>query len=152
MSTVDSLNFASQQINIYLGLFILIPGMIGAVLNVIVFTTLNTFRQTTCAFYLTFASIIGMGQMMTALFIRTLGGVFLIDPRTIPWFCKTYYFASNWCLSVWLTVVSLATIDQFLSMSKYRHFSSTRLAHRFIFSLLVFSGLLIVVWHSFFGI
>ena len=138
MSTIDSLKLASQQTSIYLGLLILIPGMIGAILNVIVFTSLNTFRQTICAFYLTFASIIGMGEMMILLFLRILSDGFSINPRTIPWFCKIHYFIGNWCLSVWLTIVCLATIDQFLSMSKYRHFSTKRLAYRFIFITCIF--------------
>jgi hypothetical protein len=76
--------------------------------------------------------------MMTGLFIRILSNGFSVDPRKIPWFCKIYTFGSNWFLPVWLTSICLATIDQFLSMSKYRHFSNLRLAHRFIIITCIF--------------
>jgi len=138
MATVISLEFASQQITIYFGLFILITGFIGEILNIIIFTTLKTFRETTCAFYLIFASIIGIGEMLTGLLIRILSNGFSVDPRKIPWFCKIYAFGSNWCVPVWLTSICLATIDQFLSMNKYRHFSNLRLAQRFIIIACIF--------------
>jgi hypothetical protein len=138
MASIISLQFDLQQITVYYGLFVLITGIIGGVLNVIIFTTLKTFRQTTCAFYLTFASIVGIGQMMSALFVRILSEGFLIDPRKMSWFCKVYFFGSNGCLSIWLTSICLATIDQFLSMSQYRHFSNLRLARRFIIITCIF--------------
>ncbi|CAF4371476.1 unnamed protein product, partial [Adineta steineri] len=114
MPTILDLKFALKEVTAYFGLFILIIGIIGGILNVIIFTTLKTFRETTCAFYLTFASLVGMGQLLTALFVRILSDGFSIDPRSMLWFCKTYFFASNWCLSVWLTSMCLATIDQVL--------------------------------------
>ncbi len=52
-STIDLLKSATLNINIYFGLFICITDIFGALLNIIVFTTLRTFRQTTCATYLT---------------------------------------------------------------------------------------------------
>jgi hypothetical protein len=133
MSTV-----VSQQITIYFGFFILIAGLIGGILNIIILTTLKTFRQTTCAFYLTFASIIGMGQLMTSLFVRILSDGFLVDPRKITWFCKIYFFGAIWCYAIWLTSICLATIDQFLSMSKYRYLNNLRLAQRFILIACIF--------------
>jgi hypothetical protein len=132
------LKFALQQITVYFGFFILITGLIGGILSVITFTTLKTFRETTCAFYLTLASIFGMGQIMTGLFVRILSDGFSVDPRKISWFCKIYFFVSGWCLAVWLTSICLATIDQFLSMSKYRHLSNLRLARRFIVIACIF--------------
>ena len=54
---INTLNTINTDLNIYFGLFILITGIFGQICNVIVFTTLNTFRETTCAFYLTVVSI-----------------------------------------------------------------------------------------------
>jgi hypothetical protein len=156
MSSVISLKFALQQVTVYVGLFILVPGLIGGILNIIVFTTLNTFRQTTCAFYLTFASIVGIGQMMTSLFIRILSDGFSVDPRRMPWFCKIYFFASNWCYAVWLTSICLATIDQFLSMSTYRRFSHLRFAQHFIIIAsicwFIHNILLLIYWDASSGV
>ena len=152
MSDILPLLFSSKEITVYCGLFILITGMIGGILNVIIFTTLKTFRQTTCAFYLTFASIVGMGQMMTALLVQILSGGFLVDPTKISWFCKINYFAGNWCFAVWITSVCLATIDQYLSMSEYRHFSNLRLAQRFIIITCIFwsihSLFILIYWDA----
>jgi hypothetical protein len=138
MPTVVLLKFVLQQVTVYFGLLILIPGLIGGILNIIIFTSLKTFRETTCAFYLTCASILGLSQMMITLFVRILSDGFLVDPRKITWFCKIYQYGANWCYGVWLTCICLATIDQFLSMSKYRHWSSLGLAQRFVLIACIF--------------
>jgi len=141
MSTADSLNFISQQIHIYFGLSILIFGVIGGILNVIIFTTLKTFRETTCAFYLTAVSIVNTGQLLIALFVRVLSEGFQTDIRNISWVCKIQIYMAGWCILVSMTVMCLATIDQYVSMSKYRHYSNNRLAQRGIVLACIFWGL-----------
>jgi hypothetical protein len=156
MPSVALLKFVLQQVDIYVGLFILITSLIGSTLNIIIFTSLKTFREITCAFYLTCASIVGIGDIMTALLIRILSDGFLVDPRKITWFCKIYQYGNNWFFSVWLTCVCLATIDQFLSMSKYRHWSSLRLARRFVFIVCIFwflhGSFVIIYWDASLGV
>jgi hypothetical protein len=152
MSTDDVLNSVSQQFHIYFGLPVLILGVIGGILNVIVFTTLKTFRETTCAFYLTAVSLVNIGQLLIALLVRVLSEGFYTDIRKISWICKVQIYMAGWCVLVSLTSVCLATIDQCLSMSKYRRFSNLRFAQRCIGFICILWSLycifILVYWNS----
>jgi hypothetical protein len=57
-STSSSLVFDSEQMVIYVGIFFFIAGSIGGPLVLIVFLSLKTFRQSSCAFYLIIMSIV----------------------------------------------------------------------------------------------
>jgi hypothetical protein len=138
MSTEDTLNFISKQLHIYFGLPIVILGVIGAILNVIVFTTFKIFRETTCAFYLTTLSIVTIVQLLTALLVRVLSEGFYIGIKSVSWGCKIQTYMAEWCLLVLMTVMCLATIDQYVSMSPYRHYSNKRLAQRSIVVTCIF--------------
>lgn len=128
MMSISTLNFASQQITIYFGLTLFIAGIIGGLFNIIIFTTLKTFRQTICAFFLTILSMVNVAQLLTTPFVFILAEGFGIDPRKISWFCKFHYFLAQWSIFVSLSSLCLATIDQFLSMSRYRQWSNIRFA------------------------
>ncbi|CAF0728923.1 unnamed protein product [Adineta steineri] len=156
MSTHEILIFATRQVNIYFGLSIMILGVIGGIFNIIIFTTLKTFRETTCAFYLTAVSVVNIIQLLTALFVRVLSDGFSTDIRKTSWVCKIQIYISVCCNLVSTTYVCLATIDQFLSMSHYRRFSNLRFAQRCIFITGIFWGLYstcsLIYWDAPFGI
>ncbi|CAF0781683.1 unnamed protein product [Adineta steineri] len=156
MSTHEILIFATRQANIYFGLSIMISGVIGGIFNIIIFTTLKTFRETTCAFYLTAVSVVNIIQLLIALFVRVLSDGFSTDIRRTSWVCKIQIYISVWCNLVSTTYVCLATIDQFLSMSHYRRFSNLRFAQRCIFITGIFWGLYstcsLIYWDAPFGI
>ncbi|UJR38063.1 hypothetical protein I4U23_030744 [Adineta vaga] len=57
---------------ICLGIPFLIAGLLGACLNIIVFLSLKTFRQSSCAFFLTIMSFVNIGQLLTGLLSRIL--------------------------------------------------------------------------------
>ncbi|CAF0775968.1 unnamed protein product [Adineta ricciae] len=130
MSTVDYLNFISQQVHIYFGLTILILGVIGDILNVIIFTTLKTFRETACAFYLTTVSLVNVCQLLIGLVIRILSDGFNMDIRKRSSVCKIHIFVIVWCLLTSISGLCLATIDQCVSMTRYRRFSNLPAARR----------------------
>jgi hypothetical protein len=127
---IDTLKFATEQLNIYWGLFILITGIFGQICNIIVFTTLKTFRETTCGFYLTIVSIANLGQSLPIV-MRILTG-FSINLSGSSILCKFRWFLSQYFALVSLTSMCLTTIDQFLSMTNYRHLNNMRMAHRHI--------------------
>jgi hypothetical protein len=131
-STIAEIDFIIQQLNIYVGLVIFITGVIGGLLNIVIFTTLKTFRETSCGFYLTITSICNVGQAIFALTTRILDSGFFINLTDLPWSCKLRTFLAQSCVLLSLTGMSLVTIDQYLSMTTYRHFSSLKLAHRHI--------------------
>ena len=151
MSTVDLFNFITQQILIYFGLFILVFGVIGGILNVIIFTTLNTFRETTCGFYLTTVSLINTAQLLTILFVRILSDGFGTGIRSISWVCRTHNYVGVWCVLLSMTIICLAVIDQYISMSAYRHYSTKRLARRAILSTFVIVSLYCICFAIYWG-
>jgi len=73
------LNFVSKQITIYFGSSILILGIIGGLLNLLVFLSLKTFRESSCAFYLTVMSAVNVGQLITGLLTRVMDVGFSIE-------------------------------------------------------------------------
>src|SRR5690349_10499025 len=86
---ISSLTFAGQQITIYFGMVILIGGVLGGLLNITVFLSLRTFRQSSCAFYLTVMSIVNVSQLITGLLSRIMITGFGIDwTQTSLFYCK----------------------------------------------------------------
>jgi hypothetical protein len=149
-SSIDTLRFAAQQVNIYLGLFICITGIFGGLLNIIVFTTLRTFRETTCGIYLTAASIYNLGQSLSVVF-RVFNTGFGYGPFSSPIFCKFRFFAAQYFGLVSLTSMCMATIDQFLSMTKYRNLNSLSLARRHVIFTCIFwfiHGIFTFIYYS----
>jgi hypothetical protein len=93
-SVIASLLLTYQRIIIYSGIPILILGVLGGVLNTIVFLSLKTFRQSSCAFYLTVLSIVNIGQLLAGLFSRIMISGFSIDwTQTSLFYCKFRTFA-----------------------------------------------------------
>jgi hypothetical protein len=133
---IDTLNFVTREFNIYLGLFIFIAGLFGQICNIIVFTTLKTFRETTCGFYLTIVSIANSGQLLSIL-LRILT-TFNVNSSGSAIFCKFRYFFAQYCAVISLTSMCLTTIDQFLSMTHYRHLNNMRLARYHIVFTCIF--------------
>ena len=78
-STVSSLANVCQQVTLYVGQAILILGIIGGILNLIVFLSLRTFRQSSCAFYFMIMSCMNIGQLLTGYFSRIMITGYNID-------------------------------------------------------------------------
>lgn len=146
----ESFQLIIQQITIYYGLFILITGVFGCLLNILVFTTLKTFQRVPCIFYLTIASIVNVGQLLTSLLVRILAIGFYINLTAVSWFCKCRVFLLQFCALVSLICMSLATVDQFMSMT-HRHLSSLQLAHRHIIMACIissFHGIFFLIYYD----
>jgi hypothetical protein len=78
-----------RELSIYLGITVLIAGLIGGILNIIIFLSLKTFRQSSCAFFLTIMSLVNIGQLVFSLFSRIMISGFLIDwAATSSAYCK----------------------------------------------------------------
>ncbi len=117
MSNSD-FSFVSKQIIIYLGITILNIGVIGGIFNVIVFLSLRTFRQNSCAFFLLIMSFVNIGQLIFSLFSRIMISGFLIDwTATSSAYCKFRNYFLQVCALMSYTCMCLATIDQFLATS-----------------------------------
>jgi Na+/proline symporter len=75
------------------------------------------------------------------LLVRVLSEGFQTDIKRISWVCKIQVYMAAWCQWVSMTLICLTTIDQCVSMSTYRHYSTKRLAKRAIVLTCIFWGL-----------
>jgi hypothetical protein len=145
MSTlnVSTLYYISQQINIYGGSIILFGGIVGNLLNIIVFLSLRTFRENSCAFYLIVMSFVNIGNLMTGLLSRILISGFDIDWTLISsFYCKFRWYGLQFCLLTSFTCICLATIDQCMATCahvRWRQWSNIKIAHRL-------TTLFIIIW------
>ena len=144
-STVSSLNFIAQQLTIYLGLTTLVGGIVGELLNTIVFLSLRTFRESPCAFYLTVMSVANIDQLVTGLLSRIMISGFTIDwTQTSLFYCKFRLYSLQVCALTSMTCFCMATIDQYFvtcTRPQWQQWSSIKLAGQ-LSSITVFFWLL----------
>ncbi len=142
-SIISSFAFAGKQFSIFAGIPLLIVGILGGFLNTIVFLSLKTFRQSSCAFYLTAMSIVNIGQLITGLLSRIMITGFFIDwTESSLIYCKFRVFFSQICSLLSCTCLCLATIDQFFatcSRPRWQQWSNIKVAYRL---LVVF----VIIW------
>jgi hypothetical protein len=134
------INILIRQLNIHVGLFIYISSIIGALLNLIIFTSLKTFRETPSGFYLAVSSLFNLAQTLSALTTRIFDAGFSVNLIQTSWPCKLRSFFAQSSVLLSLTSMSLVTIDQFVSSTNYHRWTSLRLARRhLLIALLVWS-------------
>ncbi|CAF0960591.1 unnamed protein product [Adineta ricciae] len=115
---IASFEYATQQMAIYMNLSNLIIGIPGGLLNIIVFLSLKTFRESTCAFYLVIVSFANLGQLINGALIRLLISGYGIDWTISSRFsCKLRSFLSQYLSLISFTCLCLATIDQYFATS-----------------------------------
>ena len=113
---VASLEHATRLVSIYLGVPMLIVGVIGGVCNVVVFLSLRTFRRNSCAFYLTVMSFVNIVILLTSLLTRiTISGFGVDWSQSSVLYCKWRAYINQGSILMSLTCICLATIDQYLS-------------------------------------
>jgi hypothetical protein len=136
-----SLLILGEQITIYGGLFILIIGVLGNVINVLVFSTVRIYRITPCSFYLLIASIFNIIYITICLTSRIVMAGFGFDlTRISTSWCKIRSFCLFSLSLITLTCSCLATIDQFFATSRsvrLRRFSSLKWAHRIVIIVII---------------
>jgi hypothetical protein len=115
-SSVSSLTFASQQVVIYVGLFLFVAGLISGPLVLIVFLSLQTFRQSSCAFYLTMMSMVNILHLFIGpLTYIMINGFGINWTNTSIFYCKFRSFSVSFSALMSFTCMCLATIDQYLA-------------------------------------
>ena len=124
----------SNQVSIYLGIPVLVCGTVGGLLIIIVFLSLRTFRQSSCAFYLTIMSICNVGQLMTGLLTRIMINGFDIDwTASSLFYCKFRNYCLHACALLSLICYCLATVDQYCatcSNLRWQQWCHIRIARR----------------------
>jgi hypothetical protein len=136
MSTTTSsiLIAISQQVVIYMGISIVVLGVFGNLLNMMVFLSLKTFRQSSCAFYLIIMSCVNIGQLLAGQLTRVMITGFNIDwTQTSLFYCKFRLFAIIVCSFISFTCICYATIDQYFATCVgvyWQQWSNIKLARR----------------------
>ncbi|CAF1125619.1 unnamed protein product [Adineta steineri] len=147
-SIISSLTHAISNTYIYMGIIVTIGGIFGGIINIIIFLSLRTYRQSSSASYLTVVSIINIGQLLTGLLSRVLINAVGVDwTQTSLAYCKLRNYIFQMCAIVSPMCMCLATIDQFLSTSahpRWQRWSNTKIAY-------CLSGIMISFW-SIYGI
>lgn len=131
---IITLSFAIAKIYTYIGTTIVIGGILGGIVNIIIFLSLRIYRQSSSAFYLTIVSLINIGQLLTGLLSRVLFNIIGVDWSESSFFyCKIRNYLFQLCAITSPVCLCLATIDQFLatcSRPQWQQRSNTKVAHR----------------------
>jgi len=126
----------ARQIVIYFGIPCFITGIIGGFFNIMIFFSLHTFRENSCAFYLTMMSVFNIVQMITGLLPRIMTTGFNIDwTQNSLFYCKFKYFSLQSTAIMSSTCLCLATIDQYFSTCirrRWQKWCHIKIAYRLI--------------------
>jgi hypothetical protein len=128
--------FIGKEITIYFGTPLFIAGIVGGLLNTIVFLSLRTFRRSSCAFYLTIMSICNVLVLIFGLLPPVLVALVGSDgTQTSLFYCKLRIYVQVASILTSMTCFCLATIDQYLATSprpRWRQLCDIKLAQRLI--------------------
>jgi hypothetical protein len=142
-SITSTLVNISQHITIYVGSIMLFAGVIGGLLNIIIFFTLQTFRKSASGFYLTIMSFVNIGNLLTGLLSRIIISGFEIDwTLTSPFYCKFRWYCLQFFILTSFTCTCLVAIDQYLTTSarfQWHQWNHIKIAHRLI-------SIFILIW------
>ncbi|CAF1227367.1 unnamed protein product [Adineta steineri] len=151
----SSFDFAKKEIIIYFVIPMFIMSIIGGCLSLIIFLSLKTFRQSSCAFYLTIKSAYDIGLTigsMLPFFMRWGFGTDWGLPSLF--FCKIRNSLATVFSSGSMTCLCLAVIDQYFATSSHVHLQkwcNIKLAHRLtaIFTIIwILQGIPYVVFYN----
>ena len=129
-NTTAELNKFTYYFSISSSLFIFSIGIIGNILNIIIFTSLKTFRKNPCAFCLLLLSISDSGFLVFSTVTSTFRDLFqqFSDINTVL-FCKiSIFFAQTFALFSH-SILCLTVIDQYLSTSKIQRRNAISFKH-----------------------
>ncbi|CAF1462125.1 unnamed protein product [Adineta steineri] len=138
-----SLSYIGQQLIFYGGIFLIFVGMFGNGMNVLIFSTIRSYRTNPSTFYFLVGSINNILYILINLISRIVATGDGIDlTRTSAVWCKMRPFFVSTLPLINLTCSCLATMDQFFITSKHvkiRRCSNIKWAHKIV---LIF----IIIW------
>lgn len=147
---------ATYYLSVYGGYFNVLIGLIGNLMNIIVFNRLRLFRENQSAFYLTLTSIADFFQLIFPIATDVTAMAFSFDPAatSIIW-CKLRSYFAKLTRMIATMIICLLAIDQYLSTSSrtsLRQFSTLKLAQYFVCILIIFSSVYCSVFLLFYEI
>jgi len=141
-STIEYYTYVSEQIMVYLGLFCLVAGVVGNIFNLIVFLSLKTFRNNTCAFYLTITAIVDIGQLLTGLLTRiTITGFDNDITLSSLFYCKFRAYFYQFFSGTSISCMCAAAINQYLctcSNPRWQQWSKIKINYGAAIGIIIF--------------
>ncbi|CAF1229143.1 unnamed protein product [Adineta ricciae] len=134
----------AASFNRFIPIPLLVFGTIGNLFSIIILTQ-KALRNNSCAFYFLSASIANMFCLWCGLLTRLLSGYSLDPTLSNIYVCKFRYFVTYMCLALSASFLVYASIDRWASSNTNVHiraFSRISVAHRMIFSTVLFFCLL----------
>ncbi|CAF0716675.1 unnamed protein product [Adineta steineri] len=152
---ISPFNVARKEIVIYFDIPMFIISIIGGCLSLIIFLSLKTFRESSCAFYLTIKSAYDLGLTIGILLSYIMRWGFGIDwGLQSLFFCKIRNGMATVFQSGSMTCLCLAVIDQYFATSSRVHWQKwcdIKLARRLtaIFTIIwILQGIPYVVFYN----
>ncbi|CAF1256965.1 unnamed protein product [Adineta ricciae] len=113
-ASLATLRLVEKEVITFIGSAIFLAGLLGGILNITVFLSLQTFRQSSCAFYLTVMSLLNSCQLFTTVLPRILGAIIGTDGSdTSFFFCKFRLFSIAVGTIFSLNCFCFAIMDQY---------------------------------------
>ncbi|CAF1546392.1 unnamed protein product [Rotaria sp. Silwood1] len=113
-----SLVCLSQQLTIYVGLFLLIIGIFGNGTNIFIFSSVRSYRISPATFYFLVESMAKIVFLTTNLLLRVVSFYFEFDlSRTSLIWCRLRQVLLTLSSTITVTCTCLATMDQFFVTS-----------------------------------
>ncbi|CAF0905422.1 unnamed protein product [Rotaria sordida] len=138
---ISTANLTSYYVTTYLGTPIFVLGVIGELLNIIVFLSLKTFRLNSCAFYLTIMAMASIGYLFTGLLTFIMMYGYNTDwKKQSRFYCIVRNGFTHICMLIAFSCLCLATIDQFLATCSYprwQQLCNINLARRLCFAFII---------------
>ena len=133
-SYASAILFISDQLVTYSGFILLVTGLIGNILNILIFRGLKLFRGNQSVFYIMVGSIVDCGTLLIECFYRIQSRAYHYDLTGISQFwCKLRPMLLQIFIMISLTTVCFSSIDQYLSTNPrytWRQMSTLKLAQR----------------------
>ena len=137
-TSIITLPILAQNIIIYSGIPIFIAGISGGILNIIVFLSLQTFRQSSCAFYLIIMSIMNIIVLFIGLLANIITAIYGNDGTDISLiYCKIRSYSYHVTVVSSMACLCFATIDQYWATCTYprlQRWCNIRLAQYLVLS------------------
>jgi hypothetical protein len=116
---MPSLLYIGQQLNIYVGFFFLVTGLLGNGMNIYIFSSDRTYRNNPSTFYFLIGSIDNLIYLVINLITRIVSAGFGVDlVNTLLIWCQIRAYIVGSFSPISFTCSCLAIIDQFLRTSQ----------------------------------
>ncbi|CAF1353336.1 unnamed protein product [Adineta steineri] len=154
-TTIDQINAASAGMVVFLSVINFVPGLIGVVFNLIVFTR-PTLRQEPCSLYFFASTCLDLYVILVIIPVRIVSNGYNLDWANYNIaVCKLEFYGFHVPRSISCWIVLMACIDRYLHSSiniRFRRFSSLKTARIAIGIITILMPLLYIHMVIFFTI